>query len=352
MAVSYETMVSFKSAIAQLIAERGLPQDLVVDTVSKALLDAYRRTSQGAADGVEISVDKNGDVHLRVQKKVVAIVENPMKEISLAEAQRLRSNTALGESVPVEAPELLDKIPVHNASQIILQRIREAEFMYLYDLYKDRVDELVLGTIIKINGDEDIIVQLDKIEGVMPTIHRVKTERYRLQQRMRFYVVELKRVNGRAPQAILSRSHINMVKRLFEQEVPEIVDGSVELKGIVREAGNRSKVAVWTRQPGIDPIGACVGVKGARINRIVAELNNEKIDIIPWDPDPAVFVANALNPAKTLSVELRMSDKTALVVVPANQLSLAIGSAGQNARLAARLTGWRIDVSKPEISEE
>jgi len=337
----------YQTAIAELIAERGLPRDLVIDTVSRALLDVFRRTTHSAGEGVQISVDKSGDVHLLVAKRVVAQVANPQAEISLAEAQRIKPHAALGETMPVETPELLDKIPVRNAGQVILQRIREAEQNFLYEQFKDAIEEIKLATIIRPNGDDGYVVQLDKLEGVLARKDMIPAERYRVQQRLMVYIVELKRTGGRAPQAAVSRSHPNLVKRLFEREVPEITDGSVELKALVREPGSRSKVAVWSRQQNVDPIGACVGVRGTRINNIVNELSGEKIDIVPWDPDPATFVSNALSPAKPIRVDLRPEDRTAVVTVPERQLSLAIGKDGQNARLAARLTGWRIDVVKP-----
>ncbi len=343
----------FQTAIAELIAERGLPRDLVIDTVAQALLDVYRRANHGASDQTQITVDKSGEVHLFVPKRVVALVSDDATEISLAQAQRVKPHAALSETMLVEASDLLEKIPVRNAGQIILQRIREAEQQHILESYKEKVDEIVLGTIIRPNGDDGYIVQIEKIEAVLGKADLMPGERYRMQQRLLVYVVDIKRIGGRAPQAVVSRSHANLVKRLFEREVPEIVHGTVEIKAIVREAGSRSKVAVWARQEGVDPIGACVGVRGARINNIVNELNGEKIDIIPWSPDLATFVSNALSPAKPIGVVLRQSDHTALVTVPDRQLSLAIGKEGQNARLAARLTGWRIDVSKPvEVEAE
>lgn len=339
----------FQSAIAELIAERGLPRELVVETVSKALLDVYRRSVPNAnADDVQVQVDKTGEVHMLQSKRVVAQVSDPLTEISLADAQRIRPHAALGESMAIEMPELLDRIPVRNAGQIILQRIREAEQTHIMEAFKDRLDEITVGIILRRDNDDSYVLEVGKLEGILPKKEQVPSERYKVGQRLRVYVMEMKRTGGRAPQVLVSRAHPNIIKRLFEQEVPEIVDGTVELKAFVREAGSRSKVAVWARQEGIDPIGACVGVRGSRINNIVNELGGEKIDIIPWSPDPATFVSNALSPAKPISVELRESDHTALVTVPEKQLSLAIGKEGQNARLAARLTNWRIDVHKPE----
>ncbi len=339
---------NYKTAIAELIAERGLPRELVIDTVSKALLDVYRRSMRSSTDDTIITVDKVGEVHMFVKKHIVAQVEDSAKEISLAEAQRIKLNAALGEFMQVETPELLERIPVRNASQIILQRIREAEHMFLYEQYQDRVNEMVVATILRPNDDDGFLVQLDKLEGILPAKEMSPLDKYKPQMRIRVYVAEIKKMNGRPPLAIVSRIHINLVKRLFEQEVPEIVNGLVEIKGIVRDAGNRSKVAVKSRQDGLDAVGACVGVRGARINSIVSELNGEKVDIIPWNSDPAVFVGNALSPAKPIRIDLDPNEKLAKVIVPASQLSLAIGKDGQNARLANKLTGWRIVIAKAE----
>ena len=343
----------FQTAIAELIAERGLPRELVVETVSKALLDVYRRTVPNAnAEDVQVEVDKVGEVHMLQRKRVVAQVNDPLTEISLADAQRIRLHAALGETMAIEMPELLDRIPVHNAGQIILQRIREAEQTFIMDSFKDRLDEITLGTILRRDNDDSYVLEVGKLEGLLPKKEQIATDRYKVGQRLRVYVIEMKRTGGRAPQVIVSRAHPNMIKRLFEQEVPEIMDGTVEIKSFVREPGNRSKVAVWARQEGIDPVGACVGVRGSRINNMVNELNGEKIDVIPWSPDVATFISNALSPAKPISVELREADHTAVVTVPEKQLSLAIGKEGQNARLAAKLTAWRIDVHKPADEEE
>lgn len=341
----------FQSAIAELIAERGLPRELVVETVGRALLDVYRRTGQ-PADDVQVNVDKAGEVHMLVNKRVVAQTADPRTEISLAEAQKLVPTAALGSFMLVEMPELLDRIPIRSAGQIILQRIREAEHAHIMEAFKDRLDEIVVGQIMRRDPNNDYILELGKLEGVLSEKDQVRSEKYRVGQRLRVYVVEMKRAGGRVPQVAVSRTHANLLKRLFEQEVPEIMDGAVEIKGYIREPGSRSKVAVWARQEGVDPIGACVGVRGNRINNIVNELNGEKIDIIPWNPDPAIFVANALSPAKPISVELLAAEKKAVVTVPERQLSLAIGKEGQNARLAAKLTNWKIEVVKPAAEPE
>src|SRR5713101_1988351 len=344
----------FQAAIAQLIAEKGLPREVVMETVATALLSAYRK-SFGGGENVRIEVDKNGEVRVWAVKRVVAQVSDPGEEISLAEAQRLVPRAALGQSIDVDSSFIVARIPAQTAMQVIRQRIREAEHEYLYEQIKDWIGEIRLGTLTRKDANRGWILEFDKAEGVMPTGEEVPTEHYRVGQRLRVYVYDVRRSPGRSLQILVSRTHRDLVRRLFESEVPEIYEGTVEIKAIAREPGSRSKVAVVARQEGLDPIGSCVGVRGSRINNIVHELNDEKIDIIQWSPEQAAFVANALSPVKPLRVELRESDHTALVTVLERQLSLAIGKDGQNARLAAKLTGWRVDVTKPaegEIYEE
>ena len=349
----------FQAAIAQLIAEKGLPREVVMETVANALLAAYRK-SFGGGENVRIEVDKNGEVHVWASKRVVAQVKDSNEEISLADAQRLHPKAALGQFIDVDSSHIFARIPTQTAKQVILQRIREAEYEHLYDQIKNWVGEIRLGTLTRkdpVRGwslDFDLD-KVDKVEGLMLPSEEGPTEHYRAGQRLRVYVYDVRRTQGRMLQILVSRTHRDLVRRLFEAEVPEIYEGTVEIKGIAREPGSRSKVAVVARQEGLDPIGSCVGVRGSRINNIVHELNDEKIDIIQWSSDPATFVANALSPVKPLRVELRETDHTALVTVPEKQLSLAIGKDGQNARLAAKLTGWRVDVVKPvegEIYEE
>ncbi len=349
----------FQAAIAQLIAEKGLPREVVMETVATALLAAYRK-SFGGGENVRIEVDKNGEVRVWAAKRVVAQVNDANEEISLAEAQRLEPRAALGQSLDVDSSFIFNRIPTQTAKQVILQRIREAEHEHLYDQIKHWMGEIRLGTLTRkdpVRGwmlDFDLD-KADKVEGMMPASEEVPTERYRVGQRLRVYVYDVRRIQGRTLQIIVSRTHRDLVRRLFEAEVPEIYEGTVEIKAIAREPGSRSKVAVVARQEGLDPIGSCVGVRGSRINNIVHELNDEKIDIIQWSPDPATFVSNALSPVKPLKVMLREMDHTAIVTVLERQLSLAIGKDGQNARLAAKLTGWRVDVTKPaegEVFEE
>ncbi len=345
----------FQAAIAQLIAEKGLPREVVMETVATALLSAYRK-SYGGGENIHIEVDKNGEVHVWAAKRIVAQVANSNSndEVSLAEAQRIDPHAALGQTIEVDSSYIFAKIPAQTAKQVILQRIREAEHEYLYEQLKDWTGEIRLGILTRKDPARGWLVDFDKaerVEGVMPLGEEVPSEKYRVGQRLRVYVYDVRRVPGRMLQIMVSRTHRDLVRRLFESEVPEIYEGTVEIKGIAREPGSRSKVAVVSRQEGLDPIGSCVGVRGSRINNIVHELNDEKIDIIQWSPDPATFVANSLSPVKPLRVQLRDSDHTALVTVPERQLSLAIGKDGQNARLAAKLSGWRVDVTKPVEGE-
>jgi len=347
----------FQAAIAQLIAEKGLPREVVMETVATALLAAYRK-SFGGGENIRIEVDKNGEVRVWATKKIVAQVTDTSDEISLAEAQRIEPHAALGQTIDVDSSYIFARIPAQTAKQVILQRIREAEHEHLYDQLKDWVGEIRLGILTRKDPVRGWLFDFDKaerVEGVMPPGEEVPTENYRVGQRLRVYVYDVRRIPGRMLQIMVSRTHRDLVRRLFESEVPEIYEGTVEIKAIAREPGSRSKVAVVARQEGLDPIGSCVGVRGSRINNIVHELNEEKIDIIQWSPDPATFVAHSLSPVKPLRVELRESDHTALVTVLERQLSLAIGKDGQNARLAAKLTGWRVDVMKPiegEVYEE
>jgi transcription termination/antitermination protein NusA len=347
----------FQAAIAQLIAEKGLPREVVMETVANALLAAYRK-SFGGGENIRIEVDKNGEVRVWAEKRVVAQANESNDEISLAEAQRLNPHAALGQIIDVDSSSIFSRIPAQTAKQVILQRIREAEHEHLYEKLKDWIGEIRLGTLTRRDPARGWLLDFDKaehVEGLMPLGEEITTERYRAGQRLRVYVYDVRRVPGRMLQIMVSRTHRDFVRRLFESEVPEIYEGTVEIKAIAREPGSRAKVAVVARQEGLDPIGSCVGVRGARINNIVHELNEEKIDIIQWSPDQAHFVANALSPVKPLKVELRDMEHTAQVTVLEKQLSLAIGKDGQNARLAAKLTGWRVDVIKPaegEVFEE
>jgi len=281
------------------------------------------------------------------------VVEEPTdtyQEISLAEARKLKKDAQLDETISFETTSLhAGRIAAQTAKQVVLQRLREAEREFIFGEYIDREGDIVSGLVQRIEPRQ-VVIDLGKAEGVLPGGEQVRNERYRVGQRLKLYLLEVNRTN-RGPRLIMSRSHPNLVRRLFELEVPEIYNGNVELKGVAREAGYRSKVAVAARLEGLDPVGSCVGLRGVRIQNVVNELNGERIDVIQWDADPKVLIANALSPAQVVSVDINGEGNTAVVVVPDNQLSLAIGKEGQNARLAARLTGWRIDIKSVSAAE-
>ncbi|RME48053.1 MAG: transcription termination/antitermination protein NusA [Chloroflexi bacterium] len=342
-------------AIRLLAAERSLPEDVVMQALEAAMIAAYRKTPEAWAQNVRIGVDPNtGESKVLAQLAVVEEVQDKRTQISLEDARKIDPDVEVGGLVEVDVtPDDFGRIAAQTAKQVILQRIREAEREVTYHTYADREGEIVQGTIQNMNPD-GITVSLDKAEALLPRANQMPTERYTRNQRIRVYVQEVRKT-PKGPEIIVSRTHKNMLRRLMELEVPEIFNGAVEIKAIAREAGSRSKVAVAARQEGVDPVGACVGIRGVRIQALVNELSGEKIDVVAWDPDPAVFIANALSPAQVTNVRLveAPEGRTAEVVVPDRQLSLAIGKEGQNARLAAKLTGWRIDIkSESEAAEE
>jgi N utilization substance protein A len=336
----------FLSAIKQICDERNLPQTIVVEAVETALVSAYKRDF-GSMSNIRAQVDlHSGVAAIFTEKQVVDLVEDERYEIELAEALQVDPEAEVGTTVLLEdTPRDFGRIAAQTAKQIILQRIREAERDVLYDTYTEREGEIVNGTVQHVS-ERAITINLGRVQAVLPRSEQIRTENYGMGDRVSAYVLEVRKTS-RGPQIIVSRAHRNMLRRLLELEVPEIYSGAVEIKRIAREAGSRSKVAVWGTQEGVDPVGACVGMRGMRIQSIVRALSGEKIDVVQWDPDEQTFVANALSPAKVLSVQLEedpVDGTTANVVVPDDQLSLAIGRQGQNARLAAKLTGWRIDI--------
>ncbi len=345
----------FLVAITQLCSERSLPKEVVIQAVEQALVSAYKRNF-GGGQNISANIDPaSGRVRIFAHKTIVDEVHDRRAEITVGEAKRFDPMAEVGGTIQIEAtPDDFGRIAAQTAKQVILQRIREAERDALYTSFADREGEIVHGTVHNVDS-QNITVSLGKIEAILPRSEQIPTERYRHNQKIRAYISEVNKTS-RGPQVILSRTHRNMLRRLFELEVPEIFNGLVEIKSIAREAGSRSKIAVSARQDGIDPVGACVGQRGVRIQAIVNELNGEKIDVVEWSPDPGLFVANALSPAKVLSVQLtedENGDKVANVVVDDKQLSLAIGKEGQNARLAAKLTGWRIDIkSRTQVAEQ
>ncbi len=338
------------TAIFAITAEKDLPREIVVGAVEEALAQTYRK-QYGTVPEARVSMDlETGQFRVLAKKTVVIDVRDPRLQISLKEAQDLDDPGGLGDLVEVDiTPADFGRIGAQSARQAIIQRIHEAERDLVYNEYAGKEGELLTGVIQRIES-RGVIVDLGRVEGVLPASEQVPRERYRIGQRLKVYVVEVVR-GSRMPAIILSRSHRNLVKRLFEIEVPEIFSGIVEIMSIAREPGSRSKIAVAARQEGVDPVGACVGLRGARIQTVVNELNNEKIDVIQYNDDPARYVANALSPAEVTSVTVDVPNKRAEVVVPDSMLSLAIGKEGQNARLAAKLTGWRVDIKGKESLE-
>jgi len=337
------------TAMRQLTAERDLPIEVIIDAVQNALAATYKRTYAPNQE-VRVELDtETGDFHVYAFKKVVINVKEPDDEISLKDAQELPDTPGLNEVVEVEVtPPNFGRIAAQTAKQTILQRIQEAERDLIYDEFVNREGEVLNGIIERVEP-RGMIVNLGKAESLLPPHEQVPRERYRIGQRLKVYLVKVDR-GVRLPTLVVSRSHRGLVRRLFEVEVPEIFNGTVEMKAIAREPGSRTKVAVASRQEGIDPVGACVGMRGVRIQNIVNELNGEKIDVIEWDADAGKFVANALSPAQAISVTVDEADRRAVVTVPDTQLSLAIGKEGQNARLAAKLSGWRVDIKKESDS--
>lgn len=344
----------FISAINQVCHERQLPKEVVLEAVEAALISAYKRNF-GAAQMITAKIDpETGLACVFVEKEVVVEVIDDRAQITLEEACKENPEANIGDIIHIEAtPADFGRIAAQTAKQVILQRIREAERDTLYSSYAEREGEIINGTVQSIDHRQ-VTLSLGKVEAILPRSEQIPTERYSMGQRLRAYVSEVQKTN-RGPMIVVSRTHRNLLRRLLELEVPEIFNGTVEIKSIAREAGYRSKVAVVALQEGVDPVGSCVGMRGVRIQSIVNELNGEKIDVVEWSPDVATFIANGLSPAKVLNVMLEdgRDGRTATVVVPDKQLSLAIGKEGQNARLAAKLTSWRIDIkSATEAAEE
>jgi N utilization substance protein A len=344
----------FLLAIAQLAGEKNLPKEIVFEAVETALASAYRK-DQAQSGPVVVKIDPNtGTAHFYAQKIVVAEVEDPKAEMTVKEARGHNPAATLGETVDIEiAAQPAGRIAAQTAKQVVLQKLREAEREVVFEEYAGREGDILSGIVQRIEGSgnhKNVFIDLGKTEAMLPPGEQVRTEHYQQGQRLKVHVIEVHKAT-KGPQVIVSRSHKNLIKRLFELEVPEIFRGAVEIKSIAREAGYRSKVAVAAKQEGVDPVGACVGLRGIRIQNVVNELNGERIDVVQWDPDPARFVANALSPAQVVTVTTDEEDNTASVVVPDRQLSLAIGKEGQNARLAAKLTGWRIDIRSQTAAE-
>lgn len=338
-------------ALDQLEKERGIEKEVLVEAIEAALVSAYKKNF-GSSQEVRISIDRDtGEVKVFALKRVTAIPKDENSEISLEEARKMDNRYEEEDLAEIEVtPRKFGRIAAQTAKNVVLQRIREAERNLIFEEYFNKEGDIVTG-IIQRNERRNIVIDLGKAEAVMMPSEQTPGEEYRFNDRVKTYIVEVKKTT-KGPQILVSRTHPGLVKRLFELEVPEIHDGTVEIKSISREAGSRTKIAVYSRDPNVDPIGACVGQRGTRVQAIVDELRGEKIDIIKWSSDPEEYISSSLSPAKVVRVDIDEDTRTARVIVPDFQLSLAIGKEGQNARLAARLTGWKIDIkSESQLRE-
>ena len=342
----------FMEALDELEKDRGIDKEILIDTIEQALLTAYKKNF-GSAQNVRVEIDRErGDVRVFSQRVVVdeSDLYDTFLEIELNDAREISPNYELGDIIENEVtPKDFGRIAAQTAKQVVVQRIREAEREIVYNEFMDKENEIVTGEVARVNKNI-VYVNLGRIEAIMTQAEQIPGEHYQAGQKIKVYILEVKKTN-KGPQIVVSRSHPGLVKRLFELEVPEIYEGVVEIKSISREAGSRSKIAVVSHDENVDPMGACVGPKGARVQNIVDELKGEKIDIIKWSKDPAEFLASALSPAKVLSVTVDEETKSAKVIVDDNQLSLAIGKEGQNVRLAAKLTNWKIDIKSKSQAE-
>lgn len=342
----------FISALDAISKERNIDRDVLLSAIEAALISAYKRNYN--AGNVRVAIDSTtGDVHVFARKIVAEEVENENMEISLEAAHQIRPHYQVGDLVEVEVtPRKFGRIAAQTAKQVVVQRIREAERGIIYNEYVEKENEILTAVVERIEGKQ-VYVELGRIQGLLDASNQMPGEEYHINDRLKVYVQEvLRQPKDKDLQVLVSRVHPGLVKRLFEIEVPEIRDGIVLIKSIAREAGFRTKMAVTSTDQMVDPVGSCVGPRGMRVENVVRELKDEKIDIIKWSNDPQEYIANALNPARVLSVYVSEKDKTARVTVPDNQLSLAIGKEGQNARLAAKLTGWRIDIKSQSQTED
>lgn len=341
----------FIQALDQIEREKGIEKDVLIDAIENSLITACKNNF-GPATCIKVNIDREkGNVAVFSEKEVVETVENDQTEISLEEAKKISAKYAIGDIAQIEiTPKNFGRIAAQKAKQVVVQKIREAERDVLFNQYISKEKEVVTG-IVQRKSKENVVVNLGKIDAIMADKEQVKTEKYAPNERLKVYVVEVKD-STKGPKVYVSRTHPDLVKRLFESEVPEVHDGVVEIKSISREPGSRTKIAVHSYNSHVDPVGSCVGHNGSRVSIIVNELKGEKIDIIPWSEDSASFISAALSPSKVVQVVVNETEKSAKVVVPDYQLSLAIGKEGQNARLAAKLTGYRIDIKSEKQALE
>ncbi len=331
-------------ALEELENEKGIKKEYLIEAIENALITAYKRNFDSAENVKVVMDDKTGEAHLYAVKEVVEIVEDINLQINLQDAKKISKKLEIGDNVDIEMiPKDFGRIAAQTAKQVIIQKLREAERDIVYTEFNDRKGEIVSGIIQKADNAL-VVMDLGKLEGVMPQKEKMPTENYHVNDKIRGYVLDVVRGLKGIPQVIVSRACPDFVRKLFEFEIPEIYEGLIEIKSVSRDPGYRSKVAVYSTNENIDPVGSCVGQKGVRIQNIINELNGEKIDVIEWNEDPAIYIAAALLPAQVMAVDIKEEEKFAQVIVQDDQLSLAIGKSGQNARLAAKLTNWKIDI--------
>ena len=332
-------------AMEQLEKESGIQKDYLLESIETALVTAYKRNFECEDENVKITMDREtGEIHVYMQKEIVEEVENPKTQISIEEAKNIDKKLKVGDIYEIElVPKNFGRIAAGTAKQVIVQKIREASREFLYNEFNERIGEIVSGIVQKADGGV-IVVDLGKLEGIMTVKEQIPTETYHVNDKIRACVIAVERGLKGSTQVMISRAHNDFVRKLFELEIPEIYEGLIEIKSVSRDPGKRCKVAVYSQNPNIDPVGSCVGQKGIRIQNIINELCGEKIDVIEWNEDPSIYISSALLPAHVMAVDIKEEEHFAQVIVPDDQLSLAIGKAGQNARLAAKLTSWKIDI--------
>ncbi|MCI8392996.1 MAG: transcription termination/antitermination protein NusA [Clostridia bacterium] len=331
-------------ALEALEKERGIKKEYLMEQIEAALITAYKNNYKDS-ENVQVVIDREtGETHIYAVKEVVTKLENPVLQIAKTEAVKINKQLKVGDTVNIEInPRNFGRIAAQTAKQVIIQKLREAERDLVFSEFNERKGEIVSGIVQKADTGT-IILDLGKLEGIMPAKEQISIEKFRVNDKVKAYVIDVVRGTKGAPQVIVSRTAPDFVKKLFEFEIPEIYEGLIEVKSVSRDPGNRCKVAVHAQNENIDPVGSCVGQKGVRIQNIINELSGEKIDVIEWNEDPSIFISSALLPAKVMAVDINEEETSARVIVPDDQLSLAIGKAGQNARLAARLTNWKIDI--------
>jgi N utilization substance protein A len=330
-------------ALEQIEKEKGIGKEILIDAIEIALITAYKR-NYGSANNVEVYIDRStGDVRVFALKNIVEEVTDPSGELSLEQANKFSADFEIGDIVEVEVtPRKFGRIAAQTAKQVVMQRIREAERGIIFEEFSNKEEDIVTGVISRFDR-KNVVVDLGRAEAILPPSEQTPGEKYNIHDRIKAYVINVKKTS-KSPQIFISRTHPGLVKRLLELEVPEIHDGTVEIKTIAREAGSRTKIAIYSKNENVDPVGACVGQKGSRIRAIVDELRGEMLDVIKWSSNPQEYIASSLSPAKVVRVDIDEENKVSRVIVPDFQLSLAIGKEGQNARLAAKLTGWKIDI--------